>query len=116
MNLDEAIQKHAEWKVKFRVAINKKETMDANTLKTDNHCSLGQWLHGEGQQLHSNKPGFNELVAKHAAFHRAAGKVAETINAGQYDVASGMLDGGTEYTQASLAVGVAINSLKKTIS
>ena len=31
MNLDEAVQKHAEWKMKFRGAIAKKDQMDAAT-------------------------------------------------------------------------------------
>ncbi len=28
MNLDEAVAKHAEWKVKFRSAMERRETMD----------------------------------------------------------------------------------------
>lgn len=116
MNLDEAIQKHAEWKMKFRLAITKKEAMDAQSICGDANCNLGKWLHGAGHVLYGNKPVFTELIAKHARFHRAAGKVAETINAGNYDLAMGMIDGGTEYTQASVAVGTAILALKKEIS
>jgi methyl-accepting chemotaxis protein len=116
MNLDEAIQKHAEWKMKFRVAITKKEKMDAAAIQGDKNCQLGQWLHGEGHVRYGQSPTFKDLIVKHASFHRAAGKVASTINAGQYDVAAGMIDGGTEYTQASVAVGVAIMQLKKEIS
>jgi len=116
MNLDDAIQKHAEWKLKFRVAINKKETLDAKSICGDTNCTLGQWLRGEGRVLYGSKPIFSDLVTKHANFHRAAGKVAEVINAGKYDIAVGMLDGGTEYTQSSVAVGIAIVALKKEIS
>lgn len=113
MNLDDAIQKHAEWKVKFRSAINKKETMDAETIRKDNCCELGKWLHGEGQKQIGSTPTFTALVSKHAAFHRTAGKVADAINAKQYDAAEKMLDSGTEYAQASLAVGSCITALKK---
>lgn len=48
MNLDESIQKHAEWKLKFRSAISRKEQMDAETIGKDNCCQLGVWLYGEG--------------------------------------------------------------------
>jgi hypothetical protein len=32
MDLNQAIEKHAEWKVKFRKAISGQETMDAETI------------------------------------------------------------------------------------
>lgn len=38
MNLDESIQKHAEWKLKFRAAISRKEQIDADTIGKDNCC------------------------------------------------------------------------------
>lgn len=115
MNLDEAIQKHAEWKVKFRSAIAKKEKMDATTIRADNCCILGKWLHNEGKIQYGTKGSFTTVVARHADFHRIAGKVADTINAGNYDAAEKMLDAGTDYAQASSAVAVAIMGLKKDI-
>ena len=113
MDLDEAIQKHAEWKVKFRAAINKQETMDVATIRQDNGCALGKWLHGEGQSQHRGKAAFTNVVAKHADFHRSAGKVADAINAKKYAAAETMLGGGTEYAFASSAVAAAISALTK---
>ncbi|MBI1890766.1 MAG: CZB domain-containing protein [Burkholderiales bacterium] len=113
MNLDDAIEKHAAWKVKFRAAINKKETLDAATIKKDHCCDLGKWLHGEGKSQVGSRASFITLLGKHAEFHRAAGKVADTINAKQYDAAENMLGAGTEYSQASAAVAAAISLLKK---
>lgn len=116
MNLDDAAKKHAEWKLKFRTAINIKETMNAAMIRTDNNCDLGKWLHGEGRTRFGTKPTFQRLTAKHTEFHRAAGKVADAINAGQYDLAARMLENGTEYTQSSTAVGIAIIALKNEIA
>ncbi|MFN7088055.1 MAG: CZB domain-containing protein [Burkholderiales bacterium] len=113
MNLDEAIAKHAEWKVKFRSAIGKKEKLDAPAISVDNRCDLGKWLHGEGKMAHGAKAEYRTLVARHAEFHKAAGKVAEAINAGKYDVAEKMLAPATEYGVASSNVATAITSLKK---
>lgn len=113
MNLDEAITKHAEWKVKFRSAMGKKEQLDAGAIRLDNRCDLGKWLHGEGKVSHGSAADFSALVTKHAEFHKVAGKVAEVINTGNYEQAEKMLASNTEYAQASLNVAGAIASLKK---
>lgn len=115
MNLDDAIQKHADWKIKFRSAISRKEQMDAETIGKDNCCELGKWLHGEGKVLHSKLASFPDLISKHAEFHRQAGKVAKEINAGHYEQAERMLSADTPYGQASSAVGSVIVRLKKEI-
>ncbi len=47
MDLDQAVAKHAEWKVKFRKAISAKEQLDTASIAKDNCCELGKWLHGE---------------------------------------------------------------------
>lgn len=115
MDLDKAGQAHAEWKVKLRTAIVRKEQLDLATVSADNCCALGKWLHGEARQAYGSNPAYRECVTKHAAFHRAAGDVARAINAGQYEQATRMLDGGTPYASASSAVGSAILGLKKAV-
>mgnify|MGYP002148805600 CR=1 FL=1 len=49
MDLNTAVQKHAEWKTKLRSAIAKQQQMDIVTLSRDDCCELGQWLHGEAR-------------------------------------------------------------------
>lgn len=113
MNFDEAIQKHAEWKIKFRSAMGKKEQLDVATICADNKCALGLWLHGEGRQTHGQHPGYAEVVKRHAEFHKAAGAVAAVINSGDYDKAEKMLTLGTPFASTSSAVGTALMSLKR---
>jgi len=113
MDLESAIGKHAEWKMKFRNAISKQETMDAATISKDNCCELGKWLHGEAKTKFSRLASHAECLQKHAAFHVEAGKVASTINAKKYTEAEAMLGSGTPYASASSSVGVAIMHLKK---
>lgn len=115
MDLNEAIQKHAEWKLKFRSAIAKKEQMDAATISKDNCCQLGQWLYGEGKAKYGTKPEFTSVIEKHKAFHVEVGKVARLINAAQYEQAEASLANGTSYAQASGAVGTSIIQLKRLI-
>jgi hypothetical protein len=113
MDLDNAIGKHAEWKLKLRAAIAKKESLDAAAIASDDVCELGQWLHGEANVKFGRLPSHAECVSKHAAFHVEAGKVAAAINAARYDRASEMLALGSGYTTTSTAVGMAIMHLKK---
>ena len=113
MNLDEAIQKHAGWKLKFRSAISKHEQMDAETICKDNCCQLGQWLYGEGKSKYGTKPEFTTVLERHKVFHVEAGKVARLINAKQYEQAEKELSNGTAYSQASSAMGTAIIQLKR---
>lgn len=113
MDLNQALEKHAEWKIKFRAAISKKETMDDATISRDNCCDLGKWLHGDAKAKLSHLKSYSDCLLKHAHFHTEAGKVARAINAKQYDIAEAMLGSGTGYSHASNEVGVAITHLKK---
>ena len=113
MNLDDAFQKHIEWKSMFRGAIIKQETMDAVTISKDNCCELGKWLHGAGMSQHGSLPSFTECVAKHKLFHAEAGKVAIAINSKKYAEAGAMIAPGSPYFTASTDTGIAVMRLKK---
>lgn len=112
MDLKAAVDKHAEWKIKFRTAIARQEIMDSDTISKDNCCELGRWLHGEAKAMHGNAASYPDCVGRHAAFHVEAGKVARKINARLYTEAESMIGNGTLYASASRAVGVAISRLK----
>jgi hypothetical protein len=112
MNLQGAILAHAEWKVTFRGAIAKKEKLEASRIRVDNACPLGQWLQDEGKAAHEKLASYGECVRKHAAFHKEAGKIATTINAGKYTEAEAMMASGTPYAMASAELGAAIVGLR----
>lgn len=113
MDLESAIQKHAEWKTKFRTAISGHQTMDVATISKDNCCELGKWLHGDAKAKYGRLASLADCVTRHASFHTEAGKVAAAINAKKFAEAEAMLGAGTAYTNASSAVGGAIVKLKK---
>ncbi len=113
MDLDSAIQKHSEWKTKFRTAISKQESLDAPTISKDNCCELGKWLHGEAKSKFSKLSSHGECLSKHATFHLEAGKVAALINSKKYQEAESAISAVSSYASASNAVGVAILKLKK---
>lgn len=113
MDIDSAIAKHAEWKVKFRGAINAQQTLDAATIAKDNCCDLGKWLYSDGKTSLAQFPAYANCVAKHKAFHQEAGKVAAAINARNYKVAEQMIDSGSAFMDASKSVAVALVNLRK---
>jgi Chemoreceptor zinc-binding domain len=115
MDLDHAIEAHAQWKIKFRMAIDTKQSMDAVSIGQDNCCELGKWLHGDAQASFGARPELASLVEKHKAFHAEAGRVATAINSGKYDEADKMIGAGTPFSHSSLEVGVAVRALKKAL-
>ena len=115
MDLDAAIDRHNEWKIIFRMAIEQRTAVDAATIGRDDCCVLGKWLYSEGKVLHGDKSPFAGLVTSHAAFHQNAGAVAEAINAGDFATAEKMLGVWSEYMDASMAVVDAIEALQKAV-
>ncbi|MDP2215075.1 CZB domain-containing protein [Phenylobacterium sp.] len=113
MNLDHAVAAHAEWKIKLRTAIETGDTLDAASIGADNCCELGRWLHGDAKRLLGTRAAYQESLARHADFHREAGRVAEVINRRQPEQARAMLDSGGPYAAASSAVGLALTRLKR---
>jgi hypothetical protein len=113
MDLDKALAAHADWKVKLRVALADGQKLDAEKLASDCQCEFGQWLMGEGRGAHGADPNFKTCVEAHTTFHRCAGAVARSINAGDIAGASAQLEAGTPFSQASGAVAVAVRRLKQ---
>jgi hypothetical protein len=113
MDLDQAVQKHTEWKVKFRAAMTRHESLDAGTIAKDNCCELGQWLYGAGKSKWSSLPAYLGCLAKHAEFHTAAARVAHAINGKKYAEAEAMLGPDTPYAAISRDTVMAIMRLKK---
>ncbi len=113
MDFDEALKDHFEWKLKFRLAIAQKKTMDVAAISEDNCCELGKWLNGEASYKYRQLASYTNCFTQHKTFHVEAGKVASVINAKEYAKAEAMIDSGTAYNDASIATGLAIKDLKR---
>lgn len=113
MDFEEARKKHAEWRVRFRSTITKKETLDADAIAKDDRCDLGKWLHGEAKGKYSRLSAYSECVKQHAAFHLEASKVALVINAQKYEEAQALLGVGSGFSSASGAIHTALDELEK---
>ena len=114
-DLSQAVAAHAQWKTTLRNAALREEPLDAQRLRRDDCCPLGQWLHGEGQKQWGSRPAFRALLDRHRAFHHAAGNVADTVNRGEYAQAQTMLQAGTAFSAATQAVIHEIHQLRSEI-
>ena len=115
MDLNTAIQKHAEWKFKFRHALLANQAMDADAISKDNNCEMGKWLHGEAAALYGKTPAYAKCLADHAAFHIEAAKVAKAVNALNKDEVEKRISAETAFSEASKKVGISIVELKQAI-
>ena len=113
MDFDKAMAAHADWKVKLRVALDNRTTLDADSICSDRNCDLGRWLHGEGRKQCDRSTSFGTCVEAHATFHREAGGVATMINRKDYGRAEQMLGAGSAFADASTAVVVILRRLKR---
>ncbi|MBI5719587.1 MAG: CZB domain-containing protein [Burkholderiales bacterium] len=112
-DFDKAIEAHRQWKVRLRKAIAEREKLDADTICRDDQCPLGKWMHGPGGSRWGARPGFGELMSRHAEFHQAAGDVARQINAGQFTDAERLIDSGSKFARASTEVATLLTKAKR---
>jgi len=112
-DFDKAIEAHRQWKVKLRKAIGERAKLDADTLCRDDQCPLGKWIHGPGGARWESRPTFAKLLERHAEFHRTAGGVARSINAGQYSDAERLIGSGSQFARLSTEVATILTKAKR---
>lgn len=115
LTLQDALKAHHQWKVRLQEALDRGEKLDVDTIKRDDCCALGKWLHGEGRRLYGARVEFVNLVEKHKEFHFVTGTVAGIINGKDFALAKAMLVSSNHFGRASIDVGIAINALKDAV-
>lgn len=116
LSLDKAIEAHANWKAALVDAVAKRESIDVTAIARDDQCDLGKWLRGSGESEAAGSQAFYVCRQRHTEFHSVAGKVAEAIRAGQFEVAASLLASDQTYGKASTRVVAAIIELKRELA
>jgi len=90
----EMVKAHQGWKFRLKDLIDGRssEALDPSKVEADHACALGKWIHGPGAQV-AHLPEYQELKARHAAFHRCAAEVIRTQQRGRGDEAQQLLSG-----------------------
>ena len=115
-DLHAAIRDHTEWRKKFFHAISRRQPLDAASISQETSCALGQWLDDDARQIYRHLDSYRDCLVVHTEFHLAAADVARAINEKRYDEALRMLGSGTDYSEASIALGLAITRLMKAVT
>jgi len=110
--LDNAISAHQQWKTAMHVAVASGQKLDVASIRPDDCCELGRWLHADGKSSYASRPSFTELLETHADFHVVASVVASILNGGAYELTTGLLEGRSKFAAASRALGISIMRIK----
>jgi Chemoreceptor zinc-binding domain len=104
--IKKAVGDHGTWKKMLKNAIDTgKINIEISSIKADNHCSFGKWLHGSTiSEKAKNSPHYQEVRELHTAFHEKASEVAQLAVSGQKTRAMKMLAVNGEFTAASAAL------------
>lgn len=111
------VMTHVYWTTQLRFAMTDNGTLDVSTIAKDNCCGLGEWLHVKHAHLrNTDHPAYHDCVAKHAAFHVEASKIAELINSRRFADARQLFDCTSKFDHSYNAAAMAFIRLKKEIN
>jgi hypothetical protein len=111
-DLQTFLSAHLNWKARLRDAVRLAEKFDVETVRKDDCCPLGQWLHGKGRTQWGHLPGLTRLLDEHAAFHREAGRVAEVANRGDEAGVQRLLGTGSAFSRATQGTVMALKGFE----
>jgi len=115
MNFDEAIAAHSAWKIKLGAYLRHPDgSLQAASVASDDRCTLGQWLHGEGSKFRSLAE-YRTLQTAHSKFHECAADVVRKADAGQSVTDEVAFGARSEFGLASSAVVNSIGALRKKV-
>ena len=112
-SFEDMIERHVQWKLRLKMILQGKgEDLDAAEAADDSACKLGEWLHGQGQQV-QHLPEFQHLLEHHKRFHAMAGKVIQEHQRGRSAQAQALLEG--DFTRETQATVTAIRAMRDAV-
>jgi methyl-accepting chemotaxis protein len=111
--LNAAITSHARWKGQLTEAIDRGQLPDPISVRADDRCDLGKWIHGAGT-AYQTEVEYQNLKLLHAQFHETAASVVEIIINDNKANAKVELESGT-LAEASMKVINAISNVQKLV-
>lgn len=112
-NSGNLLKSHSIWRTQLAIALAHHDTLDAKTIYQKDTCSVGHWLHDlkTHEQL-SYLQSYLDCLEKHEIFHQEAGKIADLVNAQEYEAAlEELTESHSDFNQASDEIALAVSNL-----
>jgi hypothetical protein len=112
--LDAAIHAHSRWITQLRIAIEDGTSeFDPELIRADNKCDFGKWLYDDFPKEAENRAIFDEIRARHAAFHRTAAQILRFALSGRREEALKLMDLGGDFMHISSALILNLRALRQ---
>jgi aerotaxis receptor len=115
-SIDMAFEAHSVWKTKLLADVKSGEVLDAAKIKRDDCCGLGTWIYSDGKRQYGHKPEFTTLLEKHKDFHIITSIVVGIVNSKDPETSIDMIGRNSQFSSASMELGMAILRLKKAVA
>jgi Chemoreceptor zinc-binding domain len=114
--ISDAISAHGMWKQRLRQAIvSGSSEYTVNTLKVDNLCAFGKWLHSLAPDEKKSTHWVN-VKDLHATFHVEAASILDLALKGKKKEAEDAMEAGKEFARLSGKLTVAMMSWKGSLA
>lgn len=107
------LKSHSIWRTQLTIALAHHDILDAKMIYQKDACRVGKWLHNlkTHQQL-CHLQSYLDCLKKHEVFHQEAGKIADLVNAQEYEAAMEELtESDSDFNRASDEIALAVSNL-----
>jgi methyl-accepting chemotaxis protein len=104
--LQNAIAAHGAWTARLKAAIaSRKLDIPISTVRADNQCQFGKWLHGADlSAAEKQTEDYRTVKQLHAQFHEEAARIAQFALSGQQKAAESAMNPSSDYVRVSSAL------------
>lgn len=112
-----AIGVHGQWKFRLTEAIDTGASeFDPDTVKFDDRCEFGKWLHEETSAEERGGEHYRKIVELHAKFHTMASAILREAVAGDKDHARELIAAGSDYAALSSQMTLSLMDWKRSLA
>jgi len=107
------LKSHSIWRTQLAIALAHHDTLDAKTIYQKEACRVGQWLHNlKTHEQFCHLQSYLDCLEKHEIFHQEAGKIADLVNAQEYEAAlQELTESDSDFNIASNEIALAMSNL-----
>jgi hypothetical protein len=116
LTAQDAIATHVRWKITLLLAARMHEPLSQRATQSIQHpeeCSIHEWLLSQHTRHLRGTPEYRTVLELHMAFHGSMLRIADLLNAGEYDQADLLLTSPKPFQNAANSLANAIMALDR---